>query len=82
MNNLNSFENLSDVTNTSSFDEISSRIKKVVADEGLNLLVNNAGVTTKFTKLGLVKREQLLDNLTVNTVAPIMLTKVCIYFKL
>ncbi|XP_026329402.1 uncharacterized protein LOC113237243 [Hyposmocoma kahamanoa] len=64
-----------DVTNTSSFDEISSQIKKVVGGNGLNLLVNNAGVTTKFTKLALVKREQLLDNLTVNTVAPIMLTK-------
>lgn len=51
----------------------------MVASDGLNLLVNNAGVTTKFTKLALVKSEQLLDNLVVNTVAPIMLTKVPSY---
>ncbi|CAH0702049.1 unnamed protein product [Spodoptera exigua] len=64
-----------DVKNTSSFDEVSSQISKIVGEHGLNLLINNAGVTTKFTKLPYVKAEQLLDNLTVNTIAPIMLTK-------
>ncbi|XP_026742740.1 uncharacterized protein LOC113504571 [Trichoplusia ni] len=64
-----------DVTNTASFGEISTQISKIVGDKGLNLLINNAGVTTKFTKLALVKTEQLLENLTVNTIAPIMLTK-------
>ncbi|KAF9822390.1 hypothetical protein SFRURICE_017665 [Spodoptera frugiperda] len=64
-----------DVKNTSSFDEVSSQISKIVGEQGLNLLINNAGVTTKFTKLPYVKTEQLLDNLTVNTIAPIMLTK-------
>lgn len=59
-----------------SFDEISSQISQVVGAKGLNLLVNNAGVATKFTKLNLVKAEQLMENLTINTVAPIMLTKV------
>lgn len=60
----------------SSFGDVSSQITEVVAGDGLNLLVNNAGVTTKFTKLALVKSDQLLNNLTVNTIAPIMLTKV------
>lgn len=64
------------MTNTASFGEISTQISKIVGDKGLNLLINNAGVTTKFTKLALVKTEQLLENLTVNTIAPIMLTKV------
>lgn len=64
-----------DLTNTSSFDEFSSVVSKIVGELGLNLLINNAGITTKFTKLNLVKSEQLIDNLTVNTVAPIMLTK-------
>lgn len=60
----------------SSFDAIVSQISTVLDGQGLNLLINNAGVATKFTKLGLVKEDQLLENLTVNTVAPIMLTKV------
>lgn len=64
-----------DVTNFSGYDNLTAQIKNIVGDQGLNLLINNAGITTKFTKLGLVKTEQLMDNLTVNTVAPIMLTK-------
>ncbi|XP_049866833.1 C-factor [Pectinophora gossypiella] len=64
-----------DVTNIAAFNDVASQISKLVGAQGLNLLINNAGVTTKFTKLALVKPEQLLDNLTVNTVAPIMLTK-------
>ncbi|CAH2086874.1 unnamed protein product [Euphydryas editha] len=64
-----------DVTNIANIGEISAEVTKVVGTQGLNLLINNAGVTTKFTKLQLVKAEQLLENLTVNSIAPIMLTK-------
>lgn len=48
----------------------------MVKDDGLNVLLNNAGVTSKFTRLQLVKPEQMIDNFTVNTVAPVLLTKV------
>lgn len=64
-----------DVTNTANISEISTEVAKVVGNKGLNLLINNAGVATKFTKLHLVKAEQLLENLTVNTIAPIILSK-------
>ncbi|XP_072944209.1 C-signal [Epargyreus clarus] len=64
-----------DVKDTSNYEDIANQISKTVGNEGLNLLINNAGVTTKFTKLNLVKAEQLLENLAVNTIAPIMLTK-------
>ncbi|KAL4714119.1 hypothetical protein ACJJTC_008473 [Scirpophaga incertulas] len=64
-----------DVTDWNSLKDVTSQIGNAVGASGLNLLINNAGVTTKFTKLSLVKVEQLLDNLTVNTVAPIMLTQ-------
>lgn len=47
-----------------------------IGDEGLNVLFNNAGVSNKFTRLSLVKEEQLTDVFLINTVAPIMLTKV------
>ena len=65
-----------DVTNLKQIDDIALQVKGVIGDKGLNLLINNAGVSTKYTKLGLVKADNLLQNLTVNTIAPIMLTKV------
>lgn len=64
-----------DVTDLKQIDDIALQVKGVTGDKGLNLLINNAGVSTKFTKLALVKAEHLLQNLTVNTIAPIMLTK-------
>lgn len=65
-----------DLTNVSGFGDLSSQIAQALGNNGLNLLINNAGVSTKFTKLSLVKEDQLIDNLTINTVAPIILTKV------
>lgn len=70
------------MTDTNSYDQMVTEVSKVVGEKGLNLLINNAGVTTKFTKINMVKPEQLLHNLTVNTVAPIILTKVSVYFML
>lgn len=67
---------LPDVTNIQGYGDLSSQIAQGVGNNGLNLLINNAGVATKFTKIHMVKAEQLIDNLTINTVAPIMLTKV------
>ncbi|CAH0406701.1 unnamed protein product [Chilo suppressalis] len=64
-----------DVTDLASYGDVTTKIANAVGSSGLNLLINNAGIATKFTKLNLVKAEQLLENLTVNTVAPIMLTK-------
>ncbi|XP_059061737.1 C-signal [Achroia grisella] len=64
-----------DVTNTAKFEEVASQISQVVGARGLNVLINNAAVATKFTKINLVKPEQLLENYAVNTVAPIILTK-------
>ncbi|KAL0841732.1 hypothetical protein ABMA28_014001 [Loxostege sticticalis] len=64
-----------DVTNIQGYGDLSSQIAQGVGNNGLNLLINNAGVATKFTKIHMVKAEQLIDNLTINTVAPIMLTK-------
>lgn len=49
----------------------------IVGDDGLNVLFNNAGTASKFTRLNLVKADQLTDAFATNTIAPIMLTKVC-----
>ncbi|CAK1552648.1 unnamed protein product [Leptosia nina] len=64
-----------DVKHNQQIDAVATKIAEVVKDNGLNVLINNAGVTTRFTKLNLVKADQLLENLTVNTIAPILLTK-------
>jgi len=39
-------------------------------------LINNAGVTTKYATLPYVKAQQMIDNYLVNTLGPVMLTKV------
>jgi len=64
-----------DLTNTDSYERVVDTVSKKVNGAGLNVLFNNAGVSSKFTRLGLVKKQQITDAFLINTVAPIMLTK-------
>ncbi|KAF2904335.1 hypothetical protein ILUMI_01832 [Ignelater luminosus] len=64
-----------DVRHFDRYKEFSQKVSDIVKDDGLNVLFNNAGISPKFTRLNLVKLEQMMDTLTANTVAPIMLTK-------
>ncbi|XP_032685370.1 C-factor [Odontomachus brunneus] len=64
-----------DLTDTDGYERIVDTISRKVNGAGLNVLFNNAGISSKFTRLGLVKKQQITDALLVNTVAPIMLTK-------
>lgn len=59
-----------------SYNKIVDTVSEKVKDAGLNVLFNNAGISSKFTRLGLMKKQQITDAFLVNTVAPIMLTKV------
>lgn len=65
-----------DLTDFSSYDRVVNEVGAKVGNEGLNVLFNNAGIATKFTRLGMVKMEQLTETYLVNTVVPIMFTKV------
>ncbi|XP_031843559.1 SDR family oxidoreductase sniffer [Nomia melanderi] len=64
-----------DLTDTEAYDKVVQVVSEKVGSDGLNVLFNNAGVSPKFTRLPLVKEEQLTETYFVNTVTPILLTK-------
>jgi hypothetical protein len=68
-----------DVRDYDRYEEFSKKVKEIVKEDGLNILFNNAGVSSKFTRIQLVKSEQMLEAFKVNTIGPIMLTKVQLY---
>ena len=67
---------LIDLSDVQNYTKVFEAVNQKVGDAGLNVLINNAGISTKFTRLGMVKEEQLKENFVVNTIAPIMLTQV------
>jgi Dehydrogenases with different specificities (related to short-chain alcohol dehydrogenases) len=51
-------------------------VESIVGDEGLNVLINNAGIHRKVTSINDITAENLMSQFLTNTVGPIMLTKV------
>ncbi|XP_014246377.1 uncharacterized protein LOC106664859 [Cimex lectularius] len=64
-----------DVTDYSAFPNFANEVGEIVGNEGLNVLINNAGIAGKFLKIGYLKHEAMLEAYSVNTVAPVMLAK-------
>lgn len=64
-----------DVKDFNKYDEFAKHVQSIVQDDGINVLFNSAGVSSKFTRVNLVKVEQMTENFITNTVAPLMLTK-------
>ncbi|XP_023726269.1 C-factor isoform X3 [Cryptotermes secundus] len=64
-----------DVTDFESYGNVVKSVDSVVQNEGLNVLINNAGVSSKFTRINFVKVEQMINGFMTNTIAPLMLTK-------
>lgn len=46
-----------------------------MGENGINLLINNAGYSSKFTRLDYVKAEQMEKTFLINVVAPVLLAK-------
>lgn len=63
-----------DATNYDSYDDFVKQVESIVKNEGLDLLINNAGMLIRST-LETVTPKDILTNVEVNAVAPLMLTK-------
>jgi len=63
-----------DVTDYDSYPTVAARIQEIVGEDGLDLLVNNAGIYVK-DDFESVSPDKLIKNFTVNSVTPIALTK-------
>ena len=63
------------MSNFASFAGIKAEVEKTVGAEGLNLLINNAGIMT-LTPLEKITAQELNTAYNVNTIAPIMLAQV------
>ncbi|CAG2178124.1 unnamed protein product, partial [Oppiella nova] len=61
-------------TNYNSFPQFVKQVEAIVGDQGIDTLINNAGIAIT-TFLDSVTAEDMLKNFEVNSVAPLMLTK-------
>lgn len=70
------------MTNYDSFGNLVDQVSTIVKDDGLNVLLNNAGISTRTTRLDHAKSEDISTVFETNAVAPVMLTKVNFLFAL
>lgn len=64
-----------DVGDEESYSQLVACVGEIVGSSGLNLLINNAGVAPKSTRINMVNWNQMTDTIHINTIAPLMLTK-------
>ncbi|XP_041131018.1 C-factor [Polyodon spathula] len=63
-----------DAINQDSIEQASKEVESLLGDEGLNCLINNAGINISGT-LETVEAEQMMKNYETNAVSPLMITK-------
>lgn len=61
--------------NQESIEKSVEEVGQLVQDEGLNCLINNAGINV-VADLHTVTAEKMMENFQTNAVAPLMITKV------
>ncbi|XP_012160301.1 uncharacterized protein LOC101459999 isoform X2 [Ceratitis capitata] len=67
-----------DLMDFKKYDDLVKQIGDVVRNEGLNVLLNNAGYAPKSTRITTVKLKDLMLSLQTNTIVPVMLSKACL----
>lgn len=65
-----------DVTNFDTFNAFAKQIEEVVQDEGLNVLINNAGIAQVWGHVEEIEASSLLETFRVNSMGPVLLSKV------
>lgn len=66
---------LPDAVNQESIEKSVEEVDRLVAEEGLNCLINNAGINV-VADFHTVTAEKMIENFHTNSVAPLMITKV------
>lgn len=66
---------LPDVVSQESIEESVEEVAQLVQEEGLNCLINNAGIKV-VADFNTVTAEKMIENFHTNAVAPLMITKV------
>lgn len=61
--------------NQESIEKSVEEVDRLVAEEGLNCLINNAGIKVE-SDFHTVTAEKMIENFHTNAVAPLMITKV------
>jgi len=64
-----------DVRDHNCFADFTEEISSMIGSEGLNLFINNAGVSPKSTRINFVTPQQMEETFLVNCISPLMLTK-------
>lgn len=59
-----------------SIEKCAEEVGQLVEEEGLNCLINNAGINVE-ADFHSVTAEKMIENFHTNSVAPLMITKVC-----
>ncbi|XP_055684133.1 C-factor [Lutzomyia longipalpis] len=64
-----------DLTNYDTYEGLVKKVEDIVKEDGLNVLLNNAGYGPKSTRLPHTKHQDLVECFNINSVVPVMLTK-------
>lgn len=68
------------MVNEESIKQAVEEVREVVQEEGLNCLINNAGISVP-ANFHTVTAEKLMENFRTNTVAPLMISQVMFVFR-
>ena len=67
---------VSDVRNEAEYPSFVEKVRSQVGDNGLNMLINNAGILLRRDNVENITRAEMLDHFETNTVAPLLITQV------
>ena len=72
---------LSDVQDEESIKDVRQKTEAVLGKEGLNLLINNAGIHLDCSSIENVDATALAKNYSCNVIGPALMCRVCLTFS-